>query len=422
MQLTYSQLWNRGRELAKTWKLKGKSRLVISHLETGDGLTALCAGLGCGLDLILDEKGTHSIAAQDIAFSPSPEFVSTIAPPYSSPHASSFELLGDVPRELRAALKDRTIYFATSGTTSTPKLVAKSIQGLLLETQQLLALYGLNSSSAIVSLVRPFHIYGFLHSFLLPILSSCRVQHWNTGFALPSLEDGFIDKPDLLITVPAHLSLIAHIQGFTAVKIIVSSGAPLRGPRFQRFLKEGAEGRSHARPLRFLEILGSTETGGIAFRRADLNEEFQLFEGVRIAEDESGAEIFSSFLYPDLSVRTADRFERTGDGRIRHLGRGDRVFKYSGLRYSLTEIEAALAACTDQSAVACFFDEDLAQPQGGRITAFIEAAPSDFRSRYAKDFPLPFPQRLVFLPVFPRDAQGKVTRVMLEEAEARSLP
>jgi acyl-coenzyme A synthetase/AMP-(fatty) acid ligase len=90
------------------------------------------------------------------------------------------------------------------------------------------------------------------------------------------------------------------------------------------------------------EILGSSETGGIAWRQGDSL--WQGFEGVQLTQDSDGALLIESPYLPAGHVEhTADAARFSADGRFELLGRLDRIVKLEEKRISLPQLEHALA-------------------------------------------------------------------------------
>lgn len=406
MQTTWQSYYDASIHLASQWEIGPATRVVIPPLSLWDGLVAMGAALHLGCEILFDEKGSVSPSETDF-----------VAPRPFEARNESFTLSGDIPPEILASCRKASWGFASSGSTAQPKIIAKSSEGLLAEVDQLSRLYSLEAGDAIVCLVRPFHIYGFLHGFLLPLVTRAQISFWNTGYSLPSPEEGFPNQPKLLVTVPAHFNLLSTIWSFTRTPQLVSSGAPFGQQRLQKL--------NHRRTMfdHYFEILGSTETGGMGYRRLGVETAFTAFEGVRLVMRDEQTLIYSPFLIPETHILSSDMFEDLGPGLFLHLGRSDKVFKYGGLRYSLGEIEEILSGLCEGAEVICHFEADESSAQGGILRAWIESEvmPLHLRRDYGAKGQRPWPQALHFVPKFPRDAQGKVSLTALK-AETKSRP
>ncbi|MBC7659152.1 MAG: AMP-binding protein [Chitinophagaceae bacterium] len=403
-------------ESIKSLKTSKKKALWIPSLDPHHGLFLFAAALHLELDPIFDEKSALDPDESFLALHPDlwRRFTKAQNLPESGVQFTLTMKGGCLLDGLEAFAK-RRIYFCTSGTTAKAKTLCKSALGLLLEARQLQSLYGLDKGSKIITLVRPFHIYGFLHSVLLSLVSGSTAVFWSTQLSLPTLDNGLPLDADLLITVPAHWSTITHLWSQIHTPTVVSSSA-FFGEERTLALSE----HRHAFD-RYFELLGSTETGGIGYRRIDHEGcSFRLFEGVRIEGHENGSRIYSPFLVPDLYVHSPDQFEILENGCVLHRGRADRVFKFAGLRYTLGEIEDLMSRLCGGATVVCAFEENSKSAQGGRLRGWVETTtPSaqdltSLRTAYQGLGNRPFPGVLHFVPVFPRDAQGKVSLLDLQ--------
>jgi acyl-coenzyme A synthetase/AMP-(fatty) acid ligase len=95
-----------------------------------------------------------------------------------------------------------------------------------------------------------------------------------------------------------------------------------------------------------IEIYGSTETGGIAWRQQDGGPggaEWTPFPGISVNIGRAGElRLRSPYLAQNGWIALDDGAELLGDGRFRLTGRLDRVTKIEGKRVSLPEIEKHL--------------------------------------------------------------------------------
>lgn len=371
--------------------------LCLQAPDLIQGLLGVCAASQLGLQLLLDEKSQITGPTNDILLAPA--VLADGLQAYRALH-----LYPDQSAMPPLDLDQLRVTFMTSGSTGQPKHIQKTGAGLKAEVQVLLKLYGLQNTDSILSFVRPFHIYGFLHALLLPIQARAKLSLWPSHLHVPT--EAF-QSADLLIAVPSQWSLIDSLLDVGEIKRLISSGAAF-GLERTRLLQQ------HPRkPREAYEILGSTETGGIGYRSLLTDSScFELLEGVHIeSSDLDGTWIVSPFLAPESRAYTADQLELLSDRSFRHCGRADRVFKYAGKRFSLSEIEVALSQICEGATVVCHFTTDNTRAQGGFLQAWIEWERMDLaevRAKFLAKHALPFPQIVVPMMPLPRDEQGKV--------------
>ncbi len=232
---------------------------------------------------------------------------------------------------------DPEVVFFTSGSTSTPKAVAKPLSCLELEGAYLARLWPL-PPCRIEATVSHQHIYGLLYRIVWPLLAGHvsrdePVDYWE------QLADRLRDRT-ILVTSPVHLSRMPPGLPWQEMRpaLITSSGAPL-----PLAAASDAAARLGQLPT---EVLGSTETGGIAWRcQTEADAAWTPFAGLGLARGEAGGLLVDSpFIGTGQPFAMADRVAFLADGRFLLLGRTDRVVKVEGKRVSLPRVEQALLA------------------------------------------------------------------------------
>ncbi|HEX3675562.1 MAG TPA: AMP-binding protein [Rhizomicrobium sp.] len=221
--------------------------------------------------------------------------------------------------------------FYTSGVTGAPKPVHKAIAQLDAEARVLEDVWGSRAGRAVAT-VSHQHIYGMLFRLFWPVLGGRlsedrAAEYWESVVAGPGT---------MLITSPAHLTRLPSTLAGAGPGLIFSSGAALPFAAAQ-----GARDLFGVLPI---EVLGSTETGGIAWRQQDdAGASWTPLPSVRVnINADSLLEVTSPFAGSGSHV-TGDAAEFVGD-RFRLLGRADRVAKIDGKRVSLARVEDALLA------------------------------------------------------------------------------
>lgn len=195
----------------------------------------------------------------------------------------------------------------------------------------------LAGNAAVVATVSHQHIYGLLFRVLWPLYA---------GRALPAHRDDQPEnlapalalRPCVLVASPAHLKrLPAHLDWDGArrnLRAVFSSGGVL-----------APEAAMHAGALLGqapVEVYGSSETGGIAWRQ-DAQAPWQTLPGVAVRVD-AGQLAVSSPQAGGGWLELADLAELAEGGGFFLRGRSDRIVKIAEKRVSLEAIETALCA------------------------------------------------------------------------------
>lgn len=232
-----------------------------------------------------------------------------------------------------------TLY--TSGSSGRPKPIRKTLAQFNAEVHTLEQQWGaLIGDATMLASVPHHHIYGLLFRVLWPLAAG---RAFDRAISIEPLHlQTQIEQcgAAVIVSTPAQLSRWPALPGFAdltpAPRAVFSSGGPLAFEAAQEYA--AAYG---AAPL---EVYGSTETGGIAWRRQDQTDAWQPLSGIEVRRDEDGAlNVRSPHLDHAGWHRTDDKIAFDADGRFRLQGRLDRVLKLDGKRVSLPELEARLA-------------------------------------------------------------------------------
>jgi acyl-coenzyme A synthetase/AMP-(fatty) acid ligase len=230
----------------------------------------------------------------------------------------------------------------TSGSTGAPQAIPKKLSQLATEVATLEALFGPIAGNAdVVATVSHQHIYGLLFKVLWP-LSTARAIHARSLSFPEELAQACAARDCILVSSPAHLKRLPDSPAWAAsahrIRAVFSSGGPL--------LLDVVRATDALLARVPIEVYGSSETGGVAWRQRfpDADESWTLMPGVasRIEPDDGVLAIRSPHL-PDANwFRTADRAQAAGTGRFVLQGRADRIVKLEEKRISLDLIEAQL--------------------------------------------------------------------------------
>jgi len=254
---------------------------------------------------------------------------------------------------LFAQLKGQLTFF-TSGSTGKPKAIVKFVAQLISEIDILATTFSdqLQQSSCVVSTVSHQHIYGLLFKVLLPLRVGITVanktfeypEHIATFFdEVTSHANGMIKKPlkGLLISSPAHLKRLVLDNVLMPIKKTISatfsSGGPLSFDTSQCFTQQMQQAP--------IEVFGSTETGGIAWRCGQLDKKspWILFPSLSYqAIEPAGQLAINSPYVVEHEYLTDDLIQPIDANSFYLLGRVDRTIKLEEKRINLAHVERCL--------------------------------------------------------------------------------
>ena len=227
----------------------------------------------------------------------------------------------------------------TSGSSGEPKRIDKTLRQLANEVEALEQLWGADLGEAcIIGSVATQHIYGLLFRVLWPLCAGRPFVRRQLAFS-EDLQRASREYPAFAwVASPALLKRMGDNldwPALSAVRRVFSSGGALPSEAAQSL---------HQRLQQWpTEILGSSETGGIAWRQGESL--WQPFAGVQLSQDSDGALLITSPYLPAGHVEhSADAARIAADGRFELLGRLDRIVKLEEKRISLPMLEQALAA------------------------------------------------------------------------------
>jgi len=226
----------------------------------------------------------------------------------------------------------------TSGTTGEPKAVYKQFLQFENELFELVKVFGNDwVNRKVYSTVNHHHIYGLLFTALLPIATGLPFRRHRIDF--PTEFANVASELAVVASSPAFLKRLAAEADrpieFKCPPIIYSSGGPLP--------TEVAQKASEITGYWPMEIYGSTETGGIAYRQSKNGAVWTPFEVCKMSVAENGClNIKSSYILEAEGFTTGDLVELYDNGRFLLMGRSDSIVKIEEKRISLPEVENRL--------------------------------------------------------------------------------
>jgi acyl-coenzyme A synthetase/AMP-(fatty) acid ligase len=320
----------------------------------------------------------------------------------------------------RAPLKDSVIEFWTSGSTGEAKCIRKHLSQLDAEVEILEKTFGARfEGGPVLGTVPHQHIYGCLFRILWPlaagrpiIIEQCADPIRFRSAMMRSQAPALVSSPALLARLPDLVDLDTLSS---TVSVVFSSGGPMKASdalAWRRWVPGGV-----------VEIYGSTETGGIAWRVQSENPNsasWMPFSDVSIGFEADGAIRVQSFRVGPDPIRMEDAGEALEDGCFRLLGRLDRIVKLEEKRVSLPELETELEVHPWISRAAVTQLEGSRAVLGAVVVLAKDLPPlsarerqalgQTFRRHLASRFELVvIPKRWRFVGELPYDERGKLT-------------
>lgn len=230
----------------------------------------------------------------------------------------------------------------TSGSSGHPKAVCKTLEQLDAEVSILENTFAKHlPHCSVISTVSHQHIYGLLFKILWPLAASRPflsniVEYPETLTYYTSLFPNLclISSPAQLSRLPESLDNECQLR---SPSLVFSSGGPLNF--------EAAQGIAHCYGRQPIEVFGSTETGGIAYRKQTQQDQpWRVFDSIEIRQDDKDGALLlkSPYLENDEWLRCEDQIALLKPGEFQLQGRLDRVVKIEEKRLSLVQMEALL--------------------------------------------------------------------------------
>ncbi|MCX7086453.1 MAG: AMP-binding protein [Methylococcales bacterium] len=309
----------------------------------------------------------------------------------------------------------------TSGSTGQPQAIQKELWQFQHEVDTLEQQWGVElAGSQALATVSHQHIYGLLFRVLWP-LASGRSFHSQLYFSPESLLKAAEGQSSYWVASPAQLKRLDELTAWPEIrclKTIFSSGGTLDLAVAQQIAQRSGQ--------MLIDIYGSSETGGIAWRKAVCDARWQPFSGITIEPVLDQQHILHSpYLPADTPYFLQDQLELCNDGRFTLLNRIDRIVKIEEKRLSLTEMEQTLQQSAWVSQAHCRLWND----KRARIAAVIiltaegldtikqqgrEALIKQFKRQLLQVFEtVVLPKKWLFINWLPLSSQGKIDHVRI---------
>lgn len=315
---------------------------------------------------------------------------------------------------------DRVLgYLSTSGTTGQAKACEKTAAQLLGEARDAAVLFGLTGLDVVLSTTPSHHIYGFLFGVLAPLAAGATFSR-DTPFHAADVRRAIKHYgATALVSVPPHLAALVDLddaaapstqppQVASSLRKVFSSAAPLAASVANKLLA--------AHDAELIELLGSTETGGIAYQRNQGQKRGAAWRPLPRVRVQTGPdellELHSPYA-PTAPYIGGDRIGLHADGTFTHLGRTDGVVKVAGKRVSLQHLEQVALQLDGVEAAAAVVVEvpGLRGVQIWLAVVSTKVTAEEVRQTLALHFDTVVgPRRIIVVDRLPQGENGKLPR------------
>lgn len=238
---------------------------------------------------------------------------------------------------------DFSMLLFSSGTTGKPIGAFKSRDNLDIEMQEQIALLSAYNPKRVISTVPFIHIYGILAAVLLPYKLDIPLffkEHFLPHDLLLNIQPNSV-----IVTTPLYIKALLQLEETKDLSevVFISSTAPLENDDAKKFIEKFN--------TNLYQLFGSTETGGIAYKK-QADEFWTPIPQVGVCTNEEGLlKITSPFIsklvyengYKDTQgvIQSCDYVEFE-ENRFKIIGRNTQIFKVGGKRFSTLHVEEIL--------------------------------------------------------------------------------
>jgi acyl-coenzyme A synthetase/AMP-(fatty) acid ligase len=305
----------------------------------------------------------------------------------------------------------------TSGSTGIPVGAFKTKQNLLEEIEGFVKLVERYNIKKVVVTVPFIHIYGILIGLLYPVLNNIDIELKEHFLPHDLLE--LIDDNTLVVTTPLYIKSLNKLneQKDLSKSIFVSSTAPLDKDSITKF--------NDKFNTNIIQLFGSTETGGIAYK-IDTQELWTPLDKVEVSTNETNelkikSPYVSNTLYENgfkttnQTIQTFDYIEKDGE-KFKLVGRSSKILKVAGKRYSTVQIEDILESQKEIKHALVFVDGKDDSLRGEKLDITIESkkefTTKEIKSIIKKELSnLKFSINLKIVDKIPTSATGKKLKI-----------
>lgn len=312
--------------------------------------------------------------------------------------------------------ENMNINFYTSGFTGFPKLIEKTLKQFEAEALKIIGEFGENLKDSIFAYSVPhYHSYGFVFDFLVPYILELKFLDNRINY-LETLNNFEEYKEITFITNPAFLKRIdkSSLKIKSKWYVFSSTGA---------LDKETSDLCIETFNTDAIEIYGSTEGGGMAYRKKSEKDLWTRLKIVKLKVNENGSLFCSSgYTGEGFWVHVGDVVDMKNENEFELLGREDSIVKIEGKRISVQQIDRQILQdknFIDSYTIYC--KSDKREYAASFIVLKDANANKDNMRKYIKDYlkgyfeKIVIPKKIYFIERIPRNELGKIERKKLDK-------
>lgn len=313
------------------------------------------------------------------------------------------------------SLQEPSICMFSSGTTGKPKLISRTWSAIEAEIKAYNEAIGLDSSVTPVVISPVSHSYGLI-SGVLSAMARQVVPHI-AAYTNPKLTLTLLrDTPNHIVYgVPLTLHVLTSFPSDIRFHQFMSSGTPMPQGLIDKLTPMAAD--------RLLQQYGCSEAGCISVNRSLLSSADigKPLGHIQIVETGSSLDVPT-----ELIIAVQNQVIHTGDlayqdhGNLHLLSRADDVINVSGLKVYPLEVENVISQLDGIGECVVYRGR---HPVMGEVACCMVVADPEIKPETIRDWcirrlpPYKVPSKVACVTKLPRNATGKISRKLLEEAE-----
>jgi acyl-coenzyme A synthetase/AMP-(fatty) acid ligase len=270
---------------------------------------------------------------------------------------------------------DFSMLLFTSGTTGKPVGAFKTKENLELEVRGFMKIIERYNPKKVIATVPFIHIYGILTAIILPYLSEMDLffkKHFLPHDLLESIEPNSV-----VVTTPVYIKSLLRLEETKDLSevVFVSSTAPLDASSAKEFIKKFN--------TNLIQLFGSTETGGIAYKEQN-DDLWKPLRDVNLTINENNLLKINSPFVSKLvfenglkntngEIQSFDYVAFEGE-RFKIIGRDSQIFKVDGKRFSTLQVEEILESMSSVKKAFVVVKHNKGELKDESLEVFLESS------------------------------------------------